>query len=321
MMNQEVLMNPSFGIVPCLVGAALSGAGHPSQPTPKPKPAASVPSLAVALAYSDRTGLWVRKAGTTLAERWAAPKGLVDSRLSPDGSMLAVTLDTSQAKGPVQRAIAVLEGKGVKALPVKGIPGDNNFGPLWSPDGKWILFQHFTGKEWRPAIVHPDGSGFRQFDSAQGTSSFLDCAWWAKDSASFFAYDFEHLIQFSLDGKELGRRAVQEFLGDVELESGYDFSLSPDGKFLLYSASKEVPDIRTEEGPPRLVFLKDLIQGTVTRLSPKGMEAWRPTWLPDGRSFVFVTAKGRKQSIYRGSVAGEPPALLQADASDPSLSH
>lgn len=311
----NVTTPPTHPLLIVCVALAAAGPAIAQTSATNSNPPRGAIALPVALAYSDTNGIWVRRAGAVTAERWATAKQLFDAHLSPDGSRLSATLyeDGLRDYGS-RRAIAIVEGKGSAPKRVPNIPGDQNYGPQWSPDGQWLLFQHMD-EHWMAAVAHADGTGYREFAGVDAWGT-----WWAHDSKSIYVYNSSQVVHLSLDGRVLSRQRLEEALGQVEAHSGMVFSVSADGGRLLFEACQDVLDVKTEDFPPPLVFLKDLATGVIERVSPKGIPAEGPAWLPDGKTFVFASWNGKTRDIYLGRADGAAAILLKRNASGPSVS-
>src|SRR3954463_14484035 len=64
-------------------------------------------------------------------------------QISPDGASVAFTTNEPSDKSPV-RHIAVADVASGKVSVLKSVPSDNSYGPVWSPDGKSLLFSTFA---------------------------------------------------------------------------------------------------------------------------------------------------------------------------------
>ncbi len=293
--------------------AALSA---PAQPKPAPKA-----DLPVALAYTRGDGVFVLPAHAPAPVKWAASEHAVDARISPAGDALACTWDTSgkdfSKDGPTRR-IAVIEAPGAAPRILDAIPGHNSFGPLWSPDGKQLLFQHYVDKQWKIAVIGRDGKGFKDVVAPAREHAFVSHACWAADGRSFYAFDFEYLYRFDLEGREQSRLAWKDC--DLEIgSSSCQFRLAPDGKRLLVQAEIEVADLKNDDYPSPVCFILDLAAKKATRVSPKGMMLTAPEWLPDGSAFVAQRGEGKTSSLVRVDLATGKATVLGAGAHDPSL--
>jgi Tol biopolymer transport system component len=302
--------------------AAIATAKETAKPAASAAGAAPTATTSTArLCYTKDKAIYVAAADGSGAEKWGSDKRLVDTRISPDAKTIAVTIDKSKDDGPMHRVLGLVNGKGVAVAEIPGVPGENNYYPIWSPDGQLLMFSHYAGNDWHVGVVGRDGTGFRDVTAKLADSdSFQFTGWWAADSKSLYAYDFKNVYQVALDGRELSRTPVKEYFGDAELSSGYNFSLSPDGKRLLVDASAEVKDIKSEEGPPSLIFLHDFASKISKRLSPKGVSGIKPSWLPDGRTLVFRRTDATSQGVCLMDAESGKLRMLIKGADDPSLS-
>lgn len=266
------------------------------------------------LCFQRGTAVYVASATGAKPVRVVAANAY-DARLSPDGRTVAHTLDQTRRNEPPTRHVAVTDVATRKTRRLASIPGANNYRPIWSPDGSKLMFQHYTGRRWEVAVVAPDDTGFAIVSGAVGDpdDAALTGAFWSPDGRSLYLYDFSSLYHVALDGEVLDKRPIEGLV--KELSSGYAFALAPDGKRLLVETLEEVPDIKTVEGPPTVIYLYDLSTGERRRVSPKGVSATSPVWAADGTSFFFEGPKG----VYRMALEGAA-RLVVANASGPSLS-
>jgi len=79
-------------------------------------------------------------------------------------------------------------------------------------------------------------------------------------------------------------RVANDLLGLVS-----DPALSPDGKHLAVSIRALTSQI----------WIKDLDQGTLSKLTLNGRENIRPAWMPDGRSVAFMSDQGGGDVFYK----------------------
>jgi eukaryotic-like serine/threonine-protein kinase len=84
-------------------------------------------------------------------------------------------------------------------------------------------------------------------------------------------------------------------------------ALSPDGKRLAVDAR----DRGTQ------IWVKDLEQGTLSKLSLEGAYNARPAWSADGRSVAFTSERGTDRQLYQRPADGSRPAALLLDDARP----
>ncbi|HEX7516829.1 MAG TPA: hypothetical protein VF345_06025 [Chthoniobacterales bacterium] len=89
-------------------------------------------------------------------------------------------------------AVADLANKKVTVFG-KIIPSDNCYGPLWSPDGKQILFNIFVNADWQLGLIDADGREFRYLKKEATKSDPHYSACWSPDGRSIYVHDFQTL--------------------------------------------------------------------------------------------------------------------------------
>ena len=245
----------------------------------------------------------------------------VDPAVSPDGSRVAYTRDTSPANGVV-RHIAVADVAGRTSRVMASVPGDNACAPAWSPDGATLLVNVYFEKGWGVGVVNADDSGFRWLfrPDPKGRS------WWgaafAPDGASVFCQDLDEIARFTLDGRKAWSAPASALFPTAGLNSGARLSPSPDGKQVLVDVDMdEDVAMKDWDGPPPAVFAVDLATRTARRLTPKGAFVWEPAWL-DASAFLAIAIgpNDKEPSVVRVPFAGGAPALLVKSARCPTIS-
>jgi hypothetical protein len=291
------------------------------------------PEAAAAAAAKEAKVVFARDGGVWLTDvAGGTPRRLCDGNdpeISPRGDAVAFT-DYRDAG----RRIAVLRLGEKTAQLVAGIPGDNSYGPRWSPDGMRLLFNHWLPDEarWVTAVVSASGGDLRL---VSGAVRDVYSPFWAADGASVYAQDLEFLYRFDLQGQMLEKRSLAELFGDaVSFSSAVRFSVAPDGSAVLFDADlPEMSPLAQKVGEPvSAVFLWRPASGEQgARVSPEDMSVFSPAWLPDGSGFLAagfsapdVKGKGASLrllvSLYRFSLDGGAPVRLVKDAFSPSCS-
>lgn len=124
-----------------------------------------------------------------------------------------------------------------------------DFGPRWSPDGKWLLFVSGEHYDCHPHIVRPDGTGLKKLaDRAgyRGVTEFLDVddfhggssdlPVWSVDSQSVFytakVGNNVELFQITLDGVTI------QLTKTPDGTTHYHPTPSGDGRQLLYGSKR-----------------------------------------------------------------------------------
>lgn len=240
-----------------------------------------------------------------------------DPCVSPDGKLVAYT--QSDAEG--NRRIAVCDVATGRSNLVAGIEGENEYDPVWSSDGRQILFNHFDESDWSLASVDASGGGFRIVIDKDTRRSGA-CANFPGTS-KWLCHDLDGFYFAEIGATGAAKLEDLPGAGRIEgLSLPGSISLSPDGKNALFARSVEEETGPDDEGPPSAVFMLEIASGKVTRITPKGLHADGPSWLPGGREFLFGSydPKTAEESVHRMSIEpGARPSLLFKQARNPSV--
>lgn len=257
---------------------------------------------------------------TNLADAKPKVRKLVegaDAAISPDGKKIAYAKSDDEGN----RRIAIYDLATGKSSLVKGITGQNEFGAVWSSDGKKLLFSHFAESDWSLASVNAAGGDFqividkgvRQaagFANIPGTSDWL-------------CHDLEGFYIAKVDGS--GAAKLTDLPKDKPIEGlsmPAHLSISPDGKTALFDKTVDEETKPDDEGPPSAIFQIDIATGKITRVTPKGLYADGASWLPGGKEFLFGSFDGKTQTetIHRMAITpGSKPVLVLKKARHPSV--
>lgn len=239
-------------------------------------------------------------------------------RISPDGARVAYNTDTAKT---TERHIAIVDVATAKVTVLPGIPSDNNYGPVWSPDGTKLIFSTMVDHRWRLALIDADGTHYRLFEPKAKVRDLNSVAW-MPDSQSFYAQDLETLYHFALDGTLQEKRALEHLIPKAGYNSGQRFSVSADGHTLLVDVDMD-EDVKHSDwdGPPPAIWTVDLGTWKATRITPKGFFGWNPAWVD--QSGILCNAepeKSHQRSIYFLSIDGKKRDVLIKNAENPSVS-
>jgi serine/threonine-protein kinase len=87
-----------------------------------------------------------------------------------------------------------------------------------------------------------------------------------------------------------------------------DPALSPDGKRLAVSTRELASE----------VWVRELDEGPLSKLTAEGTNNVRPAWTPDGRSVAFVSERASNRDLYQRFADGSQPETLLLDVERPA---
>jgi hypothetical protein len=197
------------------------------------------------------------------------------------------------------------DGSDEQLVPLQN-PAEDFGIPIWSPDHQWLLITNNLRFEsngdlrpFRPAIVRPDGSGYRLLEVPDGPFDMYCSAWSADGARIFCAFGGADPAIFSMRASDGGdvRRVTTPPFGEASGDVPAD--ISPDGTQLLFIRRKPgpAPDPQPYR-PERFALYAINVNGTNEReIVPwgivQGHEIQGAHWSPDGRTIIGASPQGR----------------------------
>jgi len=244
-----------------------------------------------------KTIQWLDSAGT-LQPLLGDPSMYTYPRVSPDGERLAVSLPDGSNTGVWVYAWRT----GTKTRITDG-PGQQAY-PVWSPDGRYIVFAGSGALLWGPA------------DAAQRPKVLMAAPKQGTLAPLSFTPDGQTLAfsergadgKWSIKTSAIRNSGMESLAGNpelfVDLPSGaVTAAFSPDGRWLAYtSAESGVYEVYVRAFPDKRT--KRVIS------SGGGM---MPTWAPDGKTLFYRTAEQRIMAVTYSATgdafAAQPPRV------------
>jgi len=221
------------------------------------------------VAYRGDTGsvatpIWTNRAGIEVGAVSGEIKNPQFPRLSPDGTHLALVVDNELWDYD-------LHGR----PPVKLTTESNVYSPLWTPDGKSLIYESNNASALRMVAAVP-GASSRQ---ASPDGHFHPHGW-SPDGKELIAVQFTggesgtDLVRFAADAT-----AKPQFIVRTPAREGVEgTTVSPDGRWLAY-VSNATGDFE--------VWVQSFgREGNPVRVSPRG--GVEPEWARDGRELFYL---------------------------------
>jgi WD40 repeat protein len=246
--------------------------------------------------------VWVSRNGKE--QPLAAPAHAYDTaRLSPDGRRVAVGIGAEQGT-----QIWIYDLSREPALTRLTFEGTNNISPVWTPDGKRIVFQ--SNKEGPPNLFWQlaDGSGGPE---RLTTSEHLQAPMsWSPDGQLLAFIEVNPTTGRDIWVQRLSDRKAQPFVRTPFNETAPRFS--PDGRWLAYASDESGHDeiyVQPYPGP-----------GGKWLISTEG--GTEPAWNPNGRE-LFYRSGDKMMSVdiatQPGFAAGKPRMLFEGQYEGASI--
>src|ERR1700730_5671681 len=252
-------------------------------------------------------------------------KGVFNPKISPDGKRVAYEVQkTNWEENAFERDLWIAEiATGESHALTSAKKSSTN--AVWSPDGKWIAFlsdrpgQITTTTEGKKQlyVIRADGGEAQQLTKVESDVNGVE---WAPDSKriafsmadpepkklkdtkekygeySVVHAEYQMIHLWFLEVPEgVAPAAEPKRLTDGDKFSVGEFSWSPDGMRIAFSAQKDPDLISSETADLYVVTLSD---GVVKKIVSTPGPDTNPKWSPDGKKIAFETAAGAKYYYY-----------------------
>jgi len=244
------------------------------------------------LVWADRTGSVMEKVGS--------PQGWRSFRLSADESKVAYASAAPGLESVYDVDVFDLRRGTLERLTSEG---KNSLVPVFSPDGKHVVFSSNRTGGYNPYITDGPNREKLVVDMQLAGGFPTD---WSPDGKSLLWWGNEDLWIVPVDGKEkpytLAKTRFDERAG----------SFSPDGKWVAYSSNES---LRYE------IYITPFPAEEGKRYTVSNQGGASPAWRRDGKEIYFVAGDGRLTAVpvaIRGSDVqfGRAESLFPIDAGD-----
>jgi TolB protein len=237
-----------------------------------------------------------------------------DPCISPDGTKIAYTANFPNG----DRNIAVVDIN-TRGKVIMKTESTNCYGPTWSPDGKYLAYNVFDeqNSRWLIAIIDA-GNTSNTVLTAQLEQGYMPT--WSADSRGVVVQNLDNIYVFDLDGNITTTYKVADMdrgvsvLQDAGPSSSDKFVFTNDNSKIVFSSEANEPG--GSDGPPTAVFVYDIANKHVTRLSPTGYFAGGVFVKGDKVMFTASKLKSTIPNVYVVDIDGKNLKLLFANCAD-----
>jgi len=243
------------------------------------------------LTWLDRTG----KPLGALGE----PREYNMFRLSPDARHIAASIIADTARDP---ALWLLDRERAASRRLTFNPGTNLY-PVWSPDGRTIVFT--SGNPWNLVRTEATGAGVQQ--RLTQSSNVQHPTDWSRDGRFILYEDSDPKTGLDLwILPMLGERKPVPFLRSVFNET--DARFSPDGRWVAF--------VSDESGRSQ-VYVQPF-QGSGEKWPISSAGGSRPRWRRDGKELYYLAADNKLMAVAvevgHSFTASAPAVLFRLDS-------
>ncbi|HOO64278.1 MAG TPA: hypothetical protein PK364_10225 [Synergistaceae bacterium] len=248
-----------------------------------------------------------------------------DPEISPQGNRIAFTAYSDEG----DRYIALASPATEEVEILSSVPGNNSYGPRWSPDGKFLLFNHWEDSKgnWVLGLLDLESRKFRILAPEQ---QGLFSPFWDFRGTFVYGQDLDFLYRIDVaSGHVVEKKPLAEIIGNAMISSALRFSVSTDGSKWLFDGEIEGGPAWEKSDLPLIsaIFLYTPEKGEVRQLTDRSVCAMHPFWLPGGEAFLFSgytpEDTGERDfpfDLFRQSIEEKTPEKLLSRGHTPSCS-
>ncbi len=243
----------------------------------------------VDVAETLRTLVWLDRDGREEPVQ-AAPRAYGTPRISPSGDRVAV--EVSSADGPTVVVVHDLARGASNALTFDGW----SVNPLWSPDGRRVVFTSIEDDVVGLFRKAADGTGRAEPLTAAASTSMQTASAWVSTADSLLVTQAAGMTDADIHRLPLADgRGSEPLIATASVE--VLAVVSPDGRWIAYQSN---------ESGRWAIYVRPFpnVEDGKWQVSPGG--GFSPVWSPVGRELFFLTAGPDGRAMMAVEYAGDP---------------
>lgn len=205
--------------------------------------------------------------------------------ISPAGDVIAFTADRDDSLRNSTIKLFNLQTNTTREF--ESLAKLNNRSPRWSHDGTKLAFNVIIDNRTHVGIMDVNTGEWDDvtkglvFNDRYGVSHNS----WSPDDESIVCQDLLAIYEISLNGIVLSRIPIEMVVPEGEVASSVRLQFSRDKRFLLFNGARKL-DFTA-------LYLFNLADQKLRRLTPKTMDGFDPVWLPSQDEIMF--SRGRDE--------------------------
>ena len=243
----------------------------------------------VNVAETPRTLVWLDRDGREEPIS-AAPRGYSTPRISPSGDRVAV--EVTSADGAAVVVIHDLAREASNPLTFDGW----SVNPLWSPDGRSVVFTSMEEDDFGLFRKSADGTGRTEPLAAAASTNLLWASAWESTSDTLLVTEAAGMTDVDIHRLPLdGARGSEPLIATESVEVLP--VVSPDGRWIAYQSN---------ESGRWAVYVRPYPNVEDGKWQVPGGTGFSPVWSPDGRELFFVAAGPEGRVMMAVEYAADP---------------
>ena len=153
----------------------------------------------------------------------------------------------------------------------------NCYGPVWSPDGKYLAYNAMEGQQWNIKYINRE-SGHAAFITLHAGNLGNFSPQWSADSKKIIVQDMAGIYIIDLNGNVLRTIDISNMDSTILISSSTQFVLTGKEDKLIFDCqvSTDSAGANDEGEPPPHIFAYDLNTKKMTRLDPPDHNCFAP---------------------------------------------
>jgi len=192
-----------------------------------------------------------------------------DPDLSPDGTRVAYT--NYEQGGDIRqiKCVDLTSGRTTFLEPTCR----HCYGPVWSPDGKHIVYSDFGGDQWYILMLDLDGDAASAIlPRALIVRGGFYSPTWSDDGKKLLVHDMTHVFIVGLFGKIMDSIPISQLRKGAEGSSGSRYFLSRDETSIIFDMDVN----RAVSESPSAIYVYNRGTKMTRKVSPDGYDCFQP---------------------------------------------